>query len=767
MQHVSVLYVLNRGYIFFFLVVQTTSAKEHKLNGSVLSVRPHYQFMEKITETSSEIIKVSTDVLDHAIKSCKQEIRDRFGDDILEVFHEKKEELMVPSELAKDVLKYMEQFTVKEIQFCKKLLDNSKEKLKLMITAVKKENITIAMQEEQLQIQLVGKKKDVNEISVQLKYDIVEMEKGLDVVTEQLPIRNGYKLELFLFHGVDEMLANEFHVDVKIEPRKETITIKGPKEHVSLATKEAYKKCAQIMDENIDFNATEKRFIKSGGLEALNSGMKAIGLKGMVSVNESKRNKAKALVFNDGTFSIKDVHSYLSNNMFIKEYDLDEDSLSLLKSNKWEEFCENATKETSVRIYADEESLTKISLVGKKSEVEEIYETLQDFMKRNTIVKESLNWEEGYVGYLAEYCAKDLEEIETRLEQHSVRLLLVEHEGTIDIHGTKEGVKEGKKRMEDMKSSVATGKMNVDKQRNQKYLESEEGKVYMSGIESKHKCILRLTKDDGERSTIIPSSRSNQTSKLLCSYETQEKISLKVFKDDITAHSCDVIVNAANGDLKHVGGLAKSILAAGGNEIQDECDAYIKAEGSLFDGECFSGSPGKLPCKRLIHAVGPRWNNSKREKICKILSVTCARALEEARDYRSIAIPSIGSGIFGIPKDICANVMIQTAEEFGKKYDNCALKEIRFVNIDDTTSQEFATKFRERFGGRSSFKDNQGMTTGRRFGSSVSRSQAKESKREEKDVTAEVLPRRKPGDFITTKGGMKISVVVGDLSTYK
>ena len=720
--------------------------------------------MERITETTSEIIKVDTDILDHAIKNCEQEIRDSFGDDIFEVFNEKKEVLMVPSELAKDVEEYMEQFAVKEIQFCKKILDTSKEKLKSMITTANKHNVTIEMQEGQPQIKLVGKKNYINEMYGKLKYDIVEMEKGLDVVTDQLAMP-GHKLELFLLHGVDEMLKDEFHVDVKIEPSKNTITIKGSKDQVSLATKEAYKKCTQIADDTIDLNETKKHFLKSGGCDMLNNGMKAKGLKGMVSLSKLKTSQAKVLAFNDAI--IKDVHSYLSSNMFVEEYDLDEDSLSLLKSNKWEEFCENATKETSVRMYADERSSTKITLVGKKSEVEEIYKTLQDFMKRNTIVKESLDWEEGYVGYLAEYCAKDLEEIEKRFEQHSVRFHHVEHEGTISIHGTKEGVKEAKKRMEDIISNIATDKMSVDKLRSQEYLESDGGKLSMRGIEAKNKCLVRLIKDDGERSMVIPSSRHNQPSKLLCSYETQEKISLKVFKDDITTHGCDVIVNAANGDLKHIGGVAKSILDAGGKEIQEECDVYVKREGKLYDGECFSGNPGKLPCKRLIHAVGPRWDNRKPGKTCTTLRVTCTKALEQAKNYRSIAIPAIGSGIYGIPKDICADIMIEAAEAFGKEYDNGALKEIRFVNIDDATSQVFLKKFREKFGGRSSFKDNQGKTTGRRFGSSVLRSRVKESKREEKNVTAEMLPRRKPGDFITTKGGMKISVAVGDLSTYK
>ena len=253
----------------------------------------------------------------------------------------------------------------------------------------------------------------------------------------------------------------------------------------------------------------------------------------------------------------------------------------------------------------------------------------------------------------------------------------------------------------------------------------------------------------------------------MCSYETQEKISLKVFKDDIVEHSCDVIVNAANRELQHVGGVAKSILDAGGDEIQDECDAHVKAEGPLYEGECYSGNPGKLPCKRLIHAVGPRWDTDKRQKICKTLSVTCKRVLEEAMDYRSIALPAIGSGIYDIPKETCAEIMIDAAVEFSKKNANCALKEIHFVNIDETTSQVFLKKFREKFGEGSSFKDNQAKNSRRRFGSSVSRFRTKESKREKTQDTCEVLPRRVPGDFIITKRNIKISVVVGDLSTYK
>jgi hypothetical protein len=80
---------------------------------------------------------------------------------------------------------------------------------------------------------------------------------------------------------------------VKIEPPKKTITIKGPKKQVSSAGKDALQKCSQIMEDHIDLNETGKRVLETGRLDMLNDGMKAVELKGMISLGESKTSKAK------------------------------------------------------------------------------------------------------------------------------------------------------------------------------------------------------------------------------------------------------------------------------------------------------------------------------------------------------------------------------------------------------------------------------------------------------------------------------------------
>ena len=74
-----------------------------------------------------------------------------------------------------------------------------------------------------------------------------------------------------------------------------------------------------------------------------------------------------------------------------------------------------------------------------------------------------------------------------------------------------------------------------------------------------------------------------------------------------------------------------------------------------------STSPGNLPCKRVIHAVGPRWRSSSAlncEQELKNCVTNCFDQLE-IEGFRSIAIPPISTGVFGFPIDRAAQVVIQ------------------------------------------------------------------------------------------------------------
>lgn len=178
---------------------------------------------------------------------------------------------------------------------------------------------------------------------------------------------------------------------------------------------------------------------------------------------------------------------------------------------------------------------------------------------------------------------------------------------------------------------------------------------------------------------------------------------MSVYKGDITSEKVDVIVNAANRDLQHNGGVAKAILDKGGKTIQKESQAIMKKRWHkvLRDGEVVTTASGNLPCKLVVHAVGPIWRDMGPTNSRMLLRQACLSSFEEceAHELKSIALPAIGSGAFGMPKDVCAQVMFETMEEFIRKGDPKKkwITDIRFVNIDDASVQAFSREFMFRY----------------------------------------------------------------------
>ncbi|KJR40020.1 appr-1-p processing domain-containing protein [Candidatus Magnetoovum chiemensis] len=165
--------------------------------------------------------------------------------------------------------------------------------------------------------------------------------------------------------------------------------------------------------------------------------------------------------------------------------------------------------------------------------------------------------------------------------------------------------------------------------------------------------------------------------------------SLRLVKGDITQRDVDAIVNAANSHLQHGGGVAGAIVKRGGCEIQRESDkiGYVSVGSAALTGA------GKLPCRAVIHAVGPRMgegdeDNKLRSAALKSLEI----AIE--RGFRSISIPAISSGIFGFPKDRCANILVSNAKAFLEDNQDKALEVIEFCIFDDDTLSYFLNEFK-------------------------------------------------------------------------
>ncbi|MEM2570530.1 MAG: macro domain-containing protein [Thermoproteota archaeon] len=161
---------------------------------------------------------------------------------------------------------------------------------------------------------------------------------------------------------------------------------------------------------------------------------------------------------------------------------------------------------------------------------------------------------------------------------------------------------------------------------------------------------------------------------------------ISLIKGNITKVRADAIVNAANSWLKHGGGVAGAIVREGGRIIQEESDRIVRERGPVKVGEAVYTSAGSLNAKYVIHAVGPRMGEGNEDE--KLRNATWnSLKLAEQLGLNSIVFPAISTGVFGYPKDKCAQVMLKTIKDYvlsGGK-----LKEIMICLYDDETYRIF------------------------------------------------------------------------------
>ncbi|KAK4506246.1 hypothetical protein PRZ48_004211 [Zasmidium cellare] len=172
---------------------------------------------------------------------------------------------------------------------------------------------------------------------------------------------------------------------------------------------------------------------------------------------------------------------------------------------------------------------------------------------------------------------------------------------------------------------------------------------------------------------------------------------ISIIRKDITKLETDAIVNAANESLLGGGGVDGAIHAAAGEELLDECRE--------LDG-CDTGSAKitgayELPCKKVIHAVGPvYWTTKKHGLHAKLLSGCYTKSLELAVENgcRSLAFSALSTGVYGYPSGEAAETAIRAVKGWLEEDDERANKIERvvfcqFMEKDQRAYEHFTPKY--------------------------------------------------------------------------
>jgi len=194
-----------------------------------------------------------------------------------------------------------------------------------------------------------------------------------------------------------------------------------------------------------------------------------------------------------------------------------------------------------------------------------------------------------------------------------------------------------------------------------------------------------------------PSNPLIAPSQLVRERKFRTGLAVQVCKGDLTLETVDVIVNAANGHLMHGGGVAGAIARKGGAVVNKASRDWVGKYGEVPTGDVAATAAGSLPCKVVVHAVGPVWggNPSDRDEELKSAVMNSLR-LADLLGARSISIPAISSGIFGFPKPRCARIMFDAVTSFFSTAP-ASLALVRLCNFDRETVDIFTSEFDARF----------------------------------------------------------------------
>lgn len=156
---------------------------------------------------------------------------------------------------------------------------------------------------------------------------------------------------------------------------------------------------------------------------------------------------------------------------------------------------------------------------------------------------------------------------------------------------------------------------------------------------------------------------------------------ISVIKGDITGLDFDLIVNAANAKFMRGGGVCGAIFSKAGEQLDEYCAALPEGEA----GEVRISPAFDLPCKAIIHAVGPIYEgltqNAQDLASCYWNSVALAYEYMREHDLNkvSLAFPCISTGIYGYPHDQACDIAWKTIKKIRSVFPDTKAIDIVFV----------------------------------------------------------------------------------------
>ncbi|XP_031575047.1 protein mono-ADP-ribosyltransferase PARP14-like [Actinia tenebrosa] len=771
---------LGRAWIHFknYSALEKLANKVHILDGEELKIEPYYAFLEQ--ELCTKKIDVHPEIMTYIKAYHEKDLQTVLDENSLELQLLPNETSVliaqrksaVSNEIATvegnrvaNVLNFLADFEHKTFTVESNSFEEVAEGLQKKIDKSDSRKFDLSLDPPRLAVKIVGKKQFtlnvVKEIGMFIEEVTEERRLKDSVVTHIEPDLSSAQLAVIKISNlVDHLQESYKYTCINIDDENGKVIIDCPQNKIQEVTAEVLRFLTKVDKEIVVLSERVLEvFCSDKGKEYVRNALKEENLQAVLMVNDKQKGEKVGTVYAVNSDhcrkAVKLIHSFSQE----KPIRLKDESMQVVKKRNWKDLIAKQQDEFVVHILLDKTHAT-LWVSGVEQDVMKCSEIVKEHLDKYTILYDSVDISLGDLKFLFNVWKDKVKKVKEGLKESFVRIEPNYKEMKIEIFGNQYGIKNGKQKLLAYVKRICHQEVIVEKPGMAKFFKSNQGSNQIKMVEKDHSCTIEVMEGQDEltsQGTSIPPEDLN----VICSKTTPQGKTLSVCKDDLTKHPADVIVNAANEQLQHSGGLAGAIVRVGGRQIQQECDEYIKENGSLPTGEAIDTDSGKLPCKRIVHAVGPRWSRAASQRHAqgqttneeKLLYSAIQNSLLLAKDYQSIAIPAVSSGIYGVPVIVCAKKIIQSVIDFFQRHPHCKLSDVRFTNNDDPTVNAFENEINRVFGDEDENTE----------WSLTPKSNSEPEKTENLTVPTPTPPVSNNSAFLTLQG-ISISVKVGDIS---
>ncbi|NXM66716.1 PAR14 polymerase, partial [Serilophus lunatus] len=533
----------------------------------------------------------------------------------------------------------------------------------------------------------VGEKEAVKNVEQELKFLIekatreIEREKQR---TEQIVTVSPGEYAILQITGLEEKFRKEFPgLQITYDHLQKVINISGVPEEVYKVKGEILDHVHKLLKKTVNIHLYIFQFLEHIDNETLSQ-----------SLFMSKQISAfyelgtEAIVLRGSTpEDLLKAEEEIKKELAYRSIALEDESV--LQKEEWQMLTKQNCSNEGVTVTR---ANSQVIIAGFSKEVAKAFEELSNFIGENTQIKKVIR---GKPMAVIMFFEKEKGNVWGSLQKKGVKVDFNTQKKcrVISLSGPKTKVLEGVDLVEGFLSVLHHKRVVIGAPGAKSYFKEQEC-FLAAHAKQEFKCLIHLEEDSEE-----PLEEQSNRGKL-CMQVTMGDIVIALYRDDLCTHPVDAVVNASNEDLRHIGGLADALLQAAGPALQEECDELVRKNGPFQPGSAVTTGAGKLPCKNVIHAVGPRWRMEEAEKCVDLLRKAVKSALRQAEIYncRSIALPAISGGIFGFPLELCTYSIVSSIKETLKesKGDN-SLKEIHLVCVLQDYIQAFTKALREVF----------------------------------------------------------------------